>query len=206
MTQLLEIHPTHPQARLLARAAQVLRDGGLIAYPTDSCYALGCTLTSRDGADRIRKLRALGKAHHFSIMCADLSEVARYARLDNDAFRWLKLSTPGPYTFILRATGDVPKRVQHARRRTTGVRVPAHPVTRGLLEELGEVMVSSTLQLPESDQPEADPREIFDAIGKQLDLVIDGGQGSVEPSTLVDLSAGHLEVLREGCGDPSIFA
>lgn len=206
MTQLLEIHPTHPQARLLARAADVLRDGGLIAYPTDSCYALGCTLGSRDGAERIRKLRGLGKAHHFSIMCPDLSEAARYARLDNDAFRWLKLSTPGPYTFILRATGEVPKRVQHAKRRTTGVRIPAHPVTRGLLEHLGEAMVSSTLHLPGRDQPEADARDIFDAIGKQLDLVVDGGEGSIEPSTLVDLSGGVLEVLREGCGDPSIFS
>lgn len=206
MTQLLEIHPTHPQARLLERAANVLRDGGVIAYPTDSCYALGCGLDSKDGPDRIRKLRTLGKAHHFSIMCADLAEVARYARLDNDAFRWLKLSIPGPYTFILRATGDVPKRVQHARRRTTGVRVPDNPVTRGLLEQLGAAMVSSTLQLPGSDQPEADARDIFDAIGKQVDLVIDGGPGSVEPSTLVDLSGGGLEVLREGCGDPSIFA
>ena len=206
MTQLLEIHPTHPQARLLERAAEVLRQGGVIAYPTDSCYAFGCSLNSKDGPDRIRKLRALAKAHHFSIMCVDLAEVAQYARLDNDAFRWLRLSTPGPYTFILRATGDVPKRVQHARRRTTGVRVPLNTVTRGLLERLGEAMVSSTLQLPGRDQPEADARDIFDAVGKQVDLVVDGGPGSVEPSTVVDLSSGGLEVLREGCGDPYVFA
>jgi tRNA threonylcarbamoyl adenosine modification protein (Sua5/YciO/YrdC/YwlC family) len=205
MTKIVDLHPTHPQHRLVVQVAQAIRAGGVIAYPTDSCYALACALDDRRGPDRIRRLRELRRAHHFSLMCAGLSEVSQFARVDNQAFRWLKQCLPGPYTFIMRATGDVPKRVQHARRRTVGIRVPEHPVTRALLDELGAPLMSSTLQLPGDDAPLGDPREIHARLSGQIDLIAAAGESAAGPSTVVDLTSGEPELVRVGTGDPGIF-
>jgi tRNA threonylcarbamoyl adenosine modification protein (Sua5/YciO/YrdC/YwlC family) len=205
VSRILEIHQSHPQARLIGQVIECLRDGGVVAYPTDSCYALGCILTSKDGPDRVRQIRDLGRAHHFSVMCRGLADVSVYARMDNDAFRWLKSSVPGPYTFIMRATGEVPRRVQHARRRTIGVRVPANPIANAILESLAEGLMSSTLQLPDAEQPLVEPREILTQLRNRVDLIVDGGPGDFEPSTIVDLTTGAPEVVRRGCGDPALF-
>ena len=206
MAQFFSIHPTHPQARLVRRAADIVRDGGLIAYPTDSCYALGCHLDDARSMERLRRIRALSERHHLTLMCRDLSEIASYAIVDDARYRLLKRSTPGSYTFILRATREVPKRMMHARRKTIGVRVPGHAVAHALLAELGEPLLSATLQLPGETVPLADAEEIREALEKRLDLIIDAGPAGVEPSTVIDLTADEPVVVRKGSGSLAPFS
>lgn len=200
MAQYFVVHPTHPQARLVRRAAEIVRGGGLIAYPTDSCYALGCHLGDAAAQARLRRVRGVDAKHHLTLMCRSLSEISAYALVDNAQFQTLKLATPGPYTFILRATREVPRRLQHPRRKTIGVRVPAHAVAQALLEALGEPMLSSTLILPQAAEPLADAAKIRAALEHALDLVIDSGSCGTVPSTVVDLTGGEAVVLRRGRG------
>ena len=205
MTQHLKIHPVNPQERLLRHAVEALRGGGVIAYPTDSCYALGCLMGSRDAMDRIRKIRGNPEDHFFTLVCRDLSEIATYAKIDNSAYRLLKTLTPGPYTFLLKATGEVPRRLQHRKRRTIGIRVPDHRITRALLEELDAPLMSTTLRLPGNELPMNDPELIYDKLGHALDLVIDGGPCGVEPTSVVDMTCDPPEVVRAGLGDTALF-
>lgn len=200
MTQLLSIHPETPQRRLLTQAAEVIRRGGVIAYPTDSGYALGCHLDDKTAVDKIRKIRKLDDKHNFTLVCRDLSELATYARVDNIAYRLLKSHTPGAYTFILNATNEVPRRLKHPKRKTIGLRVPDNIIAHALLDELGEPLTSVTLVLPGQDQPMLDAWEIKDSIGTQLDLIIDGGFCGMEPTTVVDLTADGPEIIRMGAG------
>jgi tRNA threonylcarbamoyl adenosine modification protein (Sua5/YciO/YrdC/YwlC family) len=181
----------------------VIRGGGLIAYPTDSSYAFGCHLGDKRAMDRIRRIRQADKKHNFTLVCSDLSEISLYARVENWQYRLIKSLTPGPYTFILPATREVPKRLQNPKRRTIGLRVPDHEIARAMLETLGEPIMSSTLQLPGDDIPITDVYEIEDRIGNQIDLIIDGGPTGIEPTTVIDLSGGSVEVLRQGLGDVS---
>ena len=205
MARIIEIHPTDPQPRLVAAVVQVIRSGGVIAYPTDSSYALGCHIGDKRAMDRIRRIRRADKNHNFTLVCSDLSEISTYARVDNWAYRLLKAMTPGPYTFILPATREVPKRLQHPKRRTIGLRVPDHRLVRDMLESLGEPIMSSTLSLPGDDMPQTDPFEIERLIGHQIDAIIDAGPTGIEPTSVVDLSSGTAEVLRVGRGDVSGF-
>lgn len=200
MAQYFVVHPTHPQARLVRRAAEIVRGGGLIAYPTDSCYALGCHLGDAAAQARLRRVRGVDAKHHLTLMCRSLSEISAYALVDNAQFQTLKLATPGPYTFILRATREVPRRLQHPRRKSIGVRVPAHAVAQALLEELGEPMLSSTLILPGAAESIAEAAEIRAALEHALELVIDSGSCGTVPSTVVDLTGGEAVVLRRGRG------
>lgn len=206
MTRILLIHATHPQARALGQAVACVRGGGIIAYPTDSSYALGCHMHDRAAVEALRRIRKLGRAHNFTLMCSSLSEVAVYARMDNEAYRWVKNCLPGAYTFILRATPETPRRVQNERRRTVGVRIPAHPVTRGLVETMGEPLISTTLQMPGETEPLTDADAIAARLKGQVELVIDAGPCGVDPSTVVDLTAGSPEVLRVGRGPTEPFA
>lgn len=200
MAQYFEIHPEHPQPRLIRQAAQILRDGGLIAVPTECAYAL-VGLTGDAGVlDRIRRIRGVDERHHFTLMCRDLSEIATYARVDNVQYRLLKATTPGPYTFILEATKELPRRVLHPKRKTIGLRVPEHPVVSALLAELGEPLLTSTLMLPGDDVPLTDADDIRAQLEKQLDLVIEADGSGLEATTVVDLSSGEPELLREGKG------
>lgn len=205
MSQYFEIHPVTPQPRLVKRAVEILRNGGVIAYPTDSCYALGCQLGDKSAVARIARIRQTDKEHNFTLVCRDLSEIANYARVDNWAFRLLKAHTPGPYTFILPATGEVPKRLQNPKRRTIGIRVPDHPVARALLAELGEPIMSSTLILPGEELPLTDPVEMRERLERQVDLVIDGGNCGIEPTTVVVMEKGEVSIARQGRGDASVF-
>lgn len=205
MSQYFAIHPVTPQQRLVRRAVDILRSGGVIVYPTDSCYALGCRIGDRHAVERIARIRQTGKEHDFTLVCSDLSQIATYARVDNWAFRLLKAHTPGPYTFILRATGEVPKRLQNPKRRTIGIRVPDHPVTHALLAELGEPIMSSTLILPGEEMPMTEPDEIRSALEHHVDLVIDGGHCGIEPTTVVVLEEGNVRVARQGRGDTAVF-
>jgi len=193
-------HPDTPPARLMRQAAAIVREGGLIVYPTDSCYALGCQLGNAQAAARIRRLRGLDERHHFTLVCRDLAELGRYARVDNRQFRMLRAATPGSYTFILQATREVPRRMVHPRRSTIGLRVPAHPVVEALLRELGEPLLSSTLLLPGDEWPDNDPQHIRERLEHQVDLVIDAGPCGIEPTTVVDLTADPPQVLRVGRG------
>ncbi len=206
VARLIEIHPTHPQPRLVAAIVQALRAGALIAYPTDSSYALGCHIGDKRAMDRIRRIRRADKNHNFTLVCSDLSEISLYARVDNWAYRLLKAHTPGPYTFILQATREVPKRLQNPKRRTIGIRVPDHPLVNAMLDTLGEPIMSSTLSLPGDQMPLTDPMDIEERIGHQVDVIIDAGATGIEPTTVVDLSHGSVEVLREGRGDVSAIA
>lgn len=206
MAQYLEIHPENPQLRLLRRAVDAIREGGVIAYPTDSCYALGCHAGDKDALERVRRIRQADKNHHFTLVCRDLSEIARYARVETWQFRILKACTPGPYTFLLEATRETPKILLHPKRRTIGIRVPEHPVPRMLLEELGEPLLSSTLMLPGDELPLNDGREIDERIGKQLEVILDAGSCGIEPTTVVDLTASPPVVVRQGRGDLAPFA
>lgn len=200
MTQIFEIHPVQPQARLIRQAAQILRASGLIAVPTDCAYSL-VGLTGDAGVlDRIRRIRGVDERHHFTLMCRDLSEIATYARVDNVQYRLLKATTPGAYTFILEGTKELPRRVLHPKRKTIGLRVPDHPVLSALLEELGEPLLSSTLLLPDEELPPTDAEEIRARLAKSLDLVIDAGACGLEATTVVDLSSGAPVLLREGKG------
>ena len=205
MAQLFAIHPTTPQPRLVRRAADIVRRGGLIAYPTDSCYALGCLVGETRALERLRRIRGIDERHHLTLMCRDLSEIARYAIVDDVRFALIKRATPGSYTFILPARRELPRRAQHARRKTIGVRIPGHPVAHALLSELDAPMPSTTLSLPGDAQPLSDAREIRERLERQLDLVIDGGSCGVEPSTVIDLTGDAPLVLRKGRGSLAPF-
>ena len=201
MSQYFSIHPTHPQGRLLAQAADIVRRGGVVAYPTDSTYALGCHIGDKAALDRIRAIRRLDRNHHFTLVCRDLSEISTYARVDNASYRILKANTPGPITFVLKATREVPKRLVHARRRTIGIRVPDHPIALGLLEALAEPMMSTSLIPPGEEAPLMEVSEIRQRFEKQLDLVIDGGPCGIESTTVVDLTGDVPDVIRLGSGE-----
>jgi tRNA threonylcarbamoyl adenosine modification protein (Sua5/YciO/YrdC/YwlC family) len=205
MSQFFNIHPVNPQPRLIHRAVDILRAGGVIVYPTDSCYALGCLVGDKAAMERIRRIRQAGKEHNFTLVCRDLSEIAVYARVDNPTFRLLKAYTPGPYTFVLRATREVPRRLQHPKRKTIGIRVPGHAVPLALLAEVREPLMSSTLILPGDDTPMTDPEEMRARLQHQVELVIDGGPCGFEPTTVVDLSGEAPTVARVGRGDPAAF-
>ena len=203
MARMVEIHPRNPQQRRIAEVVAVVRSGGLIAYPTDSSYALGCHIGDKRAMDRIRRIRQADKNHNFTLVCSDLSEISLYARVENWAYRLIRSLTPGPYTFILPATREVPKRLQNPKRRTIGMRVPDHAIVRAMLESLGEPIMSSTLLLPGDELPLTDVHEIEYRLGNQVDLVIDGGPTGIEPTTVIDLSGGSVDVLRRGLGDVS---
>jgi tRNA threonylcarbamoyl adenosine modification protein (Sua5/YciO/YrdC/YwlC family) len=205
MAQFFTIHPVNPNPRLIHQAAAVLRGGGVVVYPTDSCYALGCHLDDKDAVTRIRQIRKLDEQHNLTLMCRDLSEISRYAKVDNVKFRLLKSNTPGSYTFILEATKEVPKRLQHPKRSTIGIRIPAHPVALALLEELGEPLLSTTLILPDEEGPLNDAAYIRDLMEKQVELVIDGGAVGVEFTTVIDLTGDVPVLLRRGKGDVAPF-
>ena len=206
MTQFFTIHPINPQLRLIKQAAALVRDGAVIAYPTDSCYALGCHLGDKNAVARIRQIRGLDENHYMTLMCRDLSELARYARVSNPQFRLLKNNTPGSYTFILGATKEVPRRLQHPKRNTVGMRIPDHPVALALLEELGEPLLSSTLILPNEENPLNDAEEIRDRLDQQVDLVLDGGAVGLEPTTVIDLTGDIPVLVRRGKGDVTPFS
>ncbi|NVJ48828.1 MAG: threonylcarbamoyl-AMP synthase [Gammaproteobacteria bacterium] len=205
MAQYLEIHPDNPQARLITQAVALVQKGGLMVYPTDSGYALGCHIGDKGALDRIRRIRQLDKQHNFTLVCRDLSELATYARVDNATFRVLKNLTPGPFTFILRATGEVPKRLLHPKRKTIGIRVPNNPIALALLDALGEPIMSTSLIFPDDEVPLSDPFDINEAYGSQLDLVINGGFCGDLATTVVDLTEGTPVILREGAGDPALL-
>jgi tRNA threonylcarbamoyl adenosine modification protein (Sua5/YciO/YrdC/YwlC family) len=205
MAQFFSIHPTHPQQRLVRRAGQLLRGGGLIAYPTDSCYALGCMQAATKAIERLRQVRDVDERHHLTLMCRDLSEVGAYAIVDDARFRLIKRVTPGSYTFILRATRSLPRRLVHPKRKTIGVRVPAHAVAHALLAEIDEPMLSSTLILPGDEQPLSDGAEIRERLEKELELVIDSGSCGTQPSTVIDLTGETPLVLRKGKGSLEPF-
>jgi len=202
MSQFFEIHPDNPQRRLVSQAVAIIRDGGVIVYPTDSCYALGCHLGDKQAMERIARIRRTDKAHDFTLVCRDLSDIATYAKVDNRAYRTLKSLTPGPYTFVLKATGEVPKRLQNPKKKTIGIRVPDNAITQALLEELGEPLMSSTLILPGNELPETEPDEMREKLKKQVDLIIDGGHCGFEPtSVLVIDDNDEIEIARRGRGD-----
>ena len=205
MAERLELHPATPQPRALRRAADCLQEGGVIAYPTDSCYALGCAVGAKAAMERIQRIRQTGKRHFFTVICRDLSEIARFARVDNWQYRLLRAYTPGPYTFVLRATREVPRRLLEERRRTVGIRVPDHPLVAALLAEYPEPLMSTTLMLPGDDVPLTDAAEIEQRIGHAVDLILDAGNCGLEPSTIVDLSGSTPQLLRAGKGDPRPF-
>jgi tRNA threonylcarbamoyl adenosine modification protein (Sua5/YciO/YrdC/YwlC family) len=203
MAQYFEIHPHNPQVRLIDQTARILDQGGLAAIPTDSSYALVCHVDDKAAAERLRRVRGVDDRHHLTLMCRDLSELAAYARVDNRQYRLLKLGTPGPYTFILEATKEVPRRLSHPSRRTIGLRVPQHRVAQALLERLGQPLLSTTLILPEQDSALNDQSEIRRALEHHIDVVLDAGACSLEPTTVIDLSGPEPAVLREGGGDPA---
>lgn len=200
MAQFFQIHPDNPQIRLVHQAVDIIQKGGLIAYPTDSAYALGCHIGDRMALDRIVAIRRLDKHHNFTLMCRDLSELATYAKVDNFMFRLIKKYTPGPFTFILEATSEVPRRLKHPKRKTIGIRVPGNNITLALLGELGEPIMSSTLLLPGDELPMTDPYDIRDTLQHELELVIDGGFCGLEPTTVVDLTGDAPVIVRQGCG------
>jgi len=201
VTQLLELHPKDPQVRLIRRAVDAVRAGSLIVYPTDSCYALGSAIGDKDAMEQLQRIRGTGKDHQFTLACRDLSEIARYARVDNWQYRLLKACTPGPYTFLLEATKEVPRRLMNPKRRTIGIRVPDHPVPQLLLAELGEPLMSSTMQLPGDDYPLTDAHEIVERLQGRVAFVLDGGNCGLEPTTVVDLAGGAPVIVRLGKGD-----
>lgn len=205
MAQLFEIHPANPQTRLIRRAAEIIKGGGVVVYPTDSCYALGCHLGDKQAMERIRRIRLADEGHFFTLVCRDLSEISRYARVDNRQYRLLRKFTPGPYTFLLRATRETPKRLQNPRRRTIGIRIPDHPVPQLLLSELDEPIMSSTLLLPGDDLPLTNAREIRERLEHVVDVVLDGGNCGLEPTTVIDLASDIPAIVRRGRGDAGPF-
>jgi tRNA threonylcarbamoyl adenosine modification protein (Sua5/YciO/YrdC/YwlC family) len=206
MTQYFQIHPDNPQPRLIRQAAEIIDAGGIVALPTDSSYALVCRLDDKDAVDRLRRIRGVDEKHHLTLLCRDLSEIANYARVDNKQYRLLKAATPGPFTFILEATREVPRRLSHPSRKTIGLRVPENTIAQSLLEQLSQALIGTTLILAGSDTPLNDPDEIRDSLQRQVELVIDGGSCGLEPTTVVDLTGDSPVVLRRGRGDVSLFA
>jgi tRNA threonylcarbamoyl adenosine modification protein (Sua5/YciO/YrdC/YwlC family) len=204
MAQYFEIHPQNPQARLIKQAAQIIHGGGVVAIPTDSCYALVCHVDDKAAVEKLRRIRGIDEKHHLALLCRDLSEIGVYARVDNKQFRTLKAATPGPFTFILEATKEVPRRLSHPSRKTIGLRVPESPIAEALMRELDEPLISSTLILPNETEPLNDPEEIEARIGKLIDLIIDGGACSMEMTTVVDLSGAEPALVRLGRGDPAV--
>jgi tRNA threonylcarbamoyl adenosine modification protein (Sua5/YciO/YrdC/YwlC family) len=205
MARYLDVHPDNPQPRLITQVVELLRAGGLIAYPTDSCYALGCRVGNRDGLERLREIRKLDDKHHFTLVCQDFAQLGQYVQISNSVFRLVKASTPGGYTFILPATREVPRQLWHPKKRTIGVRIPSHTVTQALLAELGEPLLSSTLLLPGEEEPMTQGWEIKERLDHQVDAVIDAGDCDTVPTTIVDLSNDEPEILRRGAGDPAPF-
>lgn len=206
MSIYLQLHPVSPQRRFIRQAVECLRAGGVIVYPTDSCYALGCHIGDKSALERIRSIRETDRHHHFTLVCRDLADVGKYALVENWQYRLLRTHTPGPYTFLLKASPETPRRLKHERRGTIGLRVPDHPVTQMLLTELGEPVMSSTLLLPGEELPRTDAREIYELLEQKVDLVLDGGNCGLVPTSVIDLSAGHAEVVRVGRGDVTPFA
>lgn len=205
MTQIFRIHPDNPQKRLIHQAVSILREGGVIVYPTDAAYAFGCALGNKAALERIVQIRQLNDKHNFTIACHNLSSLAIYARVDNWVYRLLKHNTPGAYTFILAATAEVPRRLMHPKRKTIGMRIPDNAIALALLEELGEPIMTTTLIMPGEKEPLIDPEEIYDQVSKRVDLVIDGGWGGLEVTTVVDMADTAAVILREGKGDPKPF-
>ncbi|MFF7969541.1 L-threonylcarbamoyladenylate synthase [Streptomyces sp. NPDC007903] len=205
MAKYFDVHPDNPQPRAVAQIADAVRSGSLIAYPTDSCYALGCKLGSKEGMERIRAIRRLDDRHHFTLMCQNFAQLGQFVRIDNDVFRAVKAATPGSYTFILPATREVPRMLLHPKKRTVGVRIPDHVATQALLAELGEPLVSSTLLLPDEEEPLTQGWEIKDRLDHVVDAVVDSGECGTEPTTVVDFSSGEAEIVRVGAGDPARF-
>ena len=205
MARFIDVHPVNPQPRAVTQIVALIRDGGLIAYPTDSCYALGCQLGNREGLDRIRAIRKLEDGHHFTLVCRDFAQLGQFVQVSNAVFRLVKASTPGSYTFILPATKEVPKRLLHPKKKTVGVRIPDHAVTQAILAELGEPLLSTTLTLPGEEEPLTQAWEIQDRLDHQLDAIVDAGECGTEPTTVIDLAGDGPEILRRGAGDPSRF-
>ncbi|GAA1735728.1 L-threonylcarbamoyladenylate synthase [Isoptericola hypogeus] len=205
MARYLDVHPVDPQPRLVAQVVAMLRDGALVAYPTDSGYALGCRVGQHDGTERIRQIRHLDAKHHFTLVCADFAQLGQLVILDNSAFRAIKSTTPGPYTFILPATSEVPRRLAHPKKRTVGVRIPDSRVVQAIVHELGEPLLSSTLILPGAEQPLTDGWQVKEELDHVVDAVVDAGDVAAEPTTVVDWSDGYPEVVRVGAGDPARF-
>lgn len=205
MARYLDVHPDNPQPRAIAQVVALLEDGGLVAYPTDSGYALGCRMDDREGADRIRRIRNLDDRHHFTLVCADFAQLGHFVMVDNAAFRSIKAATPGPYTFILRATSEVPRRLAHPKKKTVGVRIPEDTVAQAIVAALGEPILSSSLILPGSTEALTDGWAIKEELDHVVDAVVDGGERGSEPTTVVDFSDGAPEVVRVGAGDPSRF-
>ena len=205
MARYLDVHPTTPQPRLIAQVVAMLRDDALIAYPTDSMYALGARLDNHDGAERIRRIRHLDDHHHFTLMCADFAQLGQLVHLDNNAFRAIKAATPGPYTFILKATPEVPRRLAHAKKRSVGVRIPDHPVALAILRELGEPLLSSSLLMPGTEWPLTEGWQVKEELDDLVDAVVDGGDSGTTPTTVVDWTSGEPEIVRVGAGDPDRF-
>ena len=205
MTQYFEVHPQNPQARLIRQAAQIIQSGGIVAAPTDSAYALVCRLDDKAAVEKLRRIRGVDEKHHLTLLVRDLSEIATYARVDNRQYRQLKAVTPGPYTVILEATKEVPRRLSHPSRKTIGIRVPENAILLALLDELGEALIGTTLQLPGDEHMLSDPDEVRERLDRQIELVIDGGAGTLEPTTIVDLTGAEAELVRAGRGDPAAF-
>ncbi len=206
MSIYLQLHPVSPQLRYIRQAVEILRKGGVIVYPTDSCYALGCHIGDKAALERIREIRQTDANHRFTLVCRDLAEVGKYAVVDNSQYRLLRAHTPGPYTFLLKASRETPRRLKHERSGTIGLRVPHHPVTALLLTELGEPVMSSTLLLPGEDLPRTDAKEIYERLGRSVDMVLDGGNCGLIPTSVIDLSHGAASVVRAGLGDVTPFA
>jgi tRNA threonylcarbamoyl adenosine modification protein (Sua5/YciO/YrdC/YwlC family) len=205
VARFVDLHPVNPQPRLVSQVVEALRDDALIAYPTDSGFALGCQLGNREGRERILRIRQLDDRHHFTLMCKDFAQLGLFVHIDNSAFRAIKAATPGPYTFILPATGEVPRRLMHPKKRTVGVRIPDHVVVCALLEELGEPILTSTLILPGEEEPRTLGWEIKEELDHEIDVVVDAGETSAEPTTVVDWSEGYPEIVRLGAGDAERF-
>lgn len=205
MSQFFQIHPENPQKRLIVQACDIIRKGGLVVYPTDSGYALGCHIGDKGAMDKIRRIRQLDADHNFTLMCRDLSEISTYAKVNNSVYRAIKANTPGAYTFVLPATKEVPRRLQHPKRKTIGIRIPNNLIALALLEELNEPLMSSTMIFPGEDMPMTDPEDIMVRVGKQVDLIIDGGAGGAVPTTVIEFIDDMPEIVRVGLGDPSPF-
>jgi tRNA threonylcarbamoyl adenosine modification protein (Sua5/YciO/YrdC/YwlC family) len=205
MATYFDVHPVDPQPRSIAQAVRIMREGGVVAYPTDSSFALGCQMGNQEGLTRMRQIRGLDAKHHFTLLCKDFAQLGQLVHIDNAVFRAIKAATPGPYTFILPATGEVPRKLLHPKKRTVGVRIPDHRVAQAILAEIGEPIVTTTLLLPGEEEPMAEGWEIKERLDHQVDAVLDSGDTGGEPTTVVDFSSGVPEVVRKGAGDPSPF-